>query len=124
LRTSRKPGVDGRTLISRLSFTHLAELIAIDDPLKRAFYEVECIRGNWSVRALERQITTLYFERSGLSRDKEKLAALAHAAADRVVGRYSSRHEDVIGKGDRQCKGDALRRPPWTRSLAWINPRA
>lgn len=62
-RTSRKPGVDGRTLITRLSFTHLAELIAIDDPLKRTFYEVEveCIRGNWSVRALKRQITGCQF---------------------------------------------------------------
>ncbi len=28
-------------------------MIAIDDPLKRTFYEVECIRGNWSVRELK-----------------------------------------------------------------------
>lgn len=69
-------------LFTRLSFSHLAELIAIPDPLKRAFYEIECIRGNWSVRALKRQIATLYFERSGLSTHKEKLAALAHAAAE------------------------------------------
>ena len=34
-KTTRRLRVDGRTLISRLSFTHLAELIAIDDPLKR-----------------------------------------------------------------------------------------
>ncbi len=65
-----------RTLFSGLSFTHLAEIIAIADPLKRAFYEIECIRGNWSVRALKRQIATLYFERSGLSKDKEKLAQM------------------------------------------------
>ncbi len=63
-------------LISRLSFSHIAELITIEDPLKRAFYEIECIRGNWSVRALRRQMVTLYFERSGLSKDKEKLAAM------------------------------------------------
>ncbi|MFZ2658572.1 MAG: PDDEXK nuclease domain-containing protein [Victivallales bacterium] len=65
-----------RMLVDRLSFTHLIELIALEDPLKRAFYEIECIRGNWSVRQLKRQIATLYFERSGLSRDKEKLAAM------------------------------------------------
>ena len=46
----------GSTLITSLSFTHLNELIAIDDPLKRAFYEVECIRGSWSVR--EPSLTT------------------------------------------------------------------
>ncbi len=76
--------MSGNTLISRLSFTHLAELIEIDDPLKRAFYEIECIRGNWSVRALKRQIATLYYERTGLSADKEKVAALAHAAAEQA----------------------------------------
>ncbi|MFN0314598.1 MAG: YhcG family protein [Burkholderiales bacterium] len=65
-----------RKLFTSLSFTHLAELIALDDPLKRAFYEIECIRGNWPVRALKRQIATLYFERSGLSKNKAKLAAM------------------------------------------------
>lgn len=69
-------------LVERLSFTHLVELVAIDDPLKRAFYEIECMRGNWSVRELRRQIVTLYFERSGLSRDKKKLAAMVKAGAE------------------------------------------
>jgi len=45
--------VNGKTILEKLSFTHLAELIKIDDPVKRAFYEVECIRGNWSVRELK-----------------------------------------------------------------------
>ena len=39
----------GQTLLSRLSFTHFSELLEIQDSLKRVFYEVECIRGNWSV---------------------------------------------------------------------------
>lgn len=68
--------ITGRMLLDRLSYTHLELLVAIDDPLKRAFYEIECIRGNWSVRTLKRQTATLYFERSGLSKDKEKLAAM------------------------------------------------
>jgi len=50
----------------------------VEDPLKRAFYEIECIGGNWSVRALKRQIASLYYERSGLSNDKKKLAELVH----------------------------------------------
>lgn len=66
----------GKKLLDSLSFSHFEQLISIDDPLKRAFYEIECIRGNWSVRALKRQIATLYFERSGLSKDKEKLSAM------------------------------------------------
>ncbi|MFN0060559.1 MAG: YhcG family protein [Planctomycetota bacterium] len=68
----------------------------IDDPLKRAFYEVECIRGNWSVRALKRQIATLYFERSGLSTNKEKLAALAHAVAEQAEPKLAIRDPYVF----------------------------
>jgi predicted nuclease of restriction endonuclease-like (RecB) superfamily len=72
----------GKKLMDSLSFSHFAELIEIDDPLKRAFYEIECIRGNWSVRALKRQIATLYFERSGLSKEKEKLAAMVQKGVE------------------------------------------
>jgi predicted nuclease of restriction endonuclease-like (RecB) superfamily len=83
--------IPGKTLLSKLSFSHLAELLEIDDPLKRAFYEIECIRGNWSVRALKRQIATLYCERSGLSADKEHVAALAHAAAEQAEPKLAIR---------------------------------
>ena len=79
---SPEMGVPLSTLFASLSFSHLVELIAIGDPLKRTFYEIECIRGNWSVRALKRQIATLYFERSGLSTDKNKLAALVQRGVE------------------------------------------
>ena len=48
-------------------------LSEIQDPLKRAFYEHELIQGCWSTRQLDRQISSLYYERSALSRDKEAL---------------------------------------------------
>jgi predicted nuclease of restriction endonuclease-like (RecB) superfamily len=70
-------------LIQRLSFSHFAELIGISDVTKRTFYEIECIRGNWSVRELKRQIGSLYYERSGLSRNKTKLSELAQRAAEK-----------------------------------------
>jgi predicted nuclease of restriction endonuclease-like (RecB) superfamily len=76
------PGLPPDVLLSSLSFTHFVELLKIEDALKRAFYEAECIRGTWSVRELKRQIGSLYFERSGLSRDKTKLAAMAQAKAE------------------------------------------
>lgn len=69
-------------LIQCLAFSHLAELLDLPDDTQRRFYEAECIRGNWSVRELRRQIASLYYQRSGLSKDKVKLSALAHAAAD------------------------------------------
>ncbi len=69
-------------LINTLSYSHLELLVVLDDPLKRAFYEIECIRGNWSVRELKRQIASLYFERSGLSKNKKKLAELVQSGAE------------------------------------------
>ena len=48
----------------------------IENPVKRAFYEMETIRGCWSVKELERQIASLYYERSGLSKNKEALSSL------------------------------------------------
>ena len=78
----KQPAIQALELIQRLSFSHFAELIAISDETKRLFYEIECIRGNWSVRELKRQIGSLYYERSGLSKDKKKLAALAQEGAE------------------------------------------
>lgn len=69
-------------LINTLSYSHLELLVVLDDPLKRAFYEIECIRGNWSVRELKRQIASLYFERSGLSKNKKRLAELVQSGAE------------------------------------------
>jgi predicted nuclease of restriction endonuclease-like (RecB) superfamily len=57
-------------LLSRLSFSHFVELIQLDSEIKRRFYEVQVIQSSWSVRALERAINTLLFERTGLSTDK------------------------------------------------------
>jgi len=66
-------------LVQKLTFTHFVELLRVDDPLQRAFYEIECVKGGWSVRELKRQMGSLLFERLGLSTDKEKLLRLTAA---------------------------------------------
>jgi predicted nuclease of restriction endonuclease-like (RecB) superfamily len=76
--------IDGKTLISQLSFSHFVELLYLEDATKRTFYEVECIQGNWSVRELKRQIHSLYYERCGLSIDKKKLSKLAQQGAEQA----------------------------------------
>lgn len=58
-------------LINRLSFSHFVELINADTPLKRCFYEVQAIKNNWSSRELGRAMSTLLYERTGLSQNKE-----------------------------------------------------
>ena len=73
-------------LISKLSYTHLELIVDLEDETKRSFYEVEAVRGNWSVRELKRQIASLYFERSGLSLNKQKLSELAHQSAEQQTG--------------------------------------
>jgi predicted nuclease of restriction endonuclease-like (RecB) superfamily len=78
-------------LIHRLSYSHLELIVDIDDDLKRTFYEIECILGNWSVRELKRQINSLYYERSGLSKDKTKLTALAQEGAEIVEPKLAIR---------------------------------
>ncbi len=60
-----------------LSWTHYRMLLAVDEPGKRAFYEIEAIKNNWSARELERQICSLLHERLALSRDKKGLMRLA-----------------------------------------------
>lgn len=80
--TDQLPGVKPELLFNRLSFTHLAAILPCKDPLKRAFYETMAIRGTWSVRELQRQIDSNYYERSGWSKHPEQLAQLVDAKAE------------------------------------------
>ena len=45
------------TLISKLSFSHIREIMTQSDPLARYFYEMECIKGTWSVKELASSLT-------------------------------------------------------------------
>lgn len=64
-------------LFNRLNFSSLLLLSKIDNDLKRAFYEQEAIRGCWTVTELDRQVSSQYYERMGLSKDKKALQKLA-----------------------------------------------
>ncbi|MSP53866.1 MAG: DUF1016 family protein [Gammaproteobacteria bacterium] len=74
--------VPADNLLNSLSFSHFVELLKLDTPLKRTFYEVECIKGGWAVKELRRQINSLYYERSALSTNKQKLSDLTHTASE------------------------------------------
>ena len=64
-----------QNILSKLSFSHITEIMTQDDPLARFFYETECIKGTWSVKELRRQISTNLYFRSGVSKDPKKLLA-------------------------------------------------
>ena len=60
-------------LVNHLSFSHIREIMVIDDAFERFFYETECIKCNWSVRELRRQIKTNLYVRAGISKKPELL---------------------------------------------------
>ena len=74
-------------LFYKLNYTSLAYLTNIEEPLKRAFYEQETIRGCWTVRELDRQVSSQYYERMGLSKDKKALQKLAVKNAQQLAPR-------------------------------------
>ena len=73
---SGKFQTSGKTLISRLSYSHIYEIMKESDPLARYFYEQECIKCTWSVRELRRQISTNLYVRAGISSNPEKMLSL------------------------------------------------
>ena len=70
-------------VFNRLSFSHIVELLHLDDDLQRTFYAVETMRGPWSFRELQRQIDTKYYERSGWSKKPELLAKRVSGKAEK-----------------------------------------
>jgi len=79
-----------QTLSGKLSWSHYVELLSITDDLARSFYEKQCIKENWSVRELRRQINSMLFERIALSKDKKGVLQLAKK------GQIIEKEEDII----------------------------
>ena len=67
-----------QTVSDKLTWSHICELIKIDDELERSFYEKECYKEKWDVRTLRRQMDSALFLRLATSRDKEGILALAN----------------------------------------------
>jgi len=53
-----------------LSWSHYVRILSVEDTEARSFYETEALRGGWSVRQLDRQISSQFYERTALSRNK------------------------------------------------------
>lgn len=84
--------VSGKSLIHKsqtlsgkftLSWSHYCLLMRLEEAQNRDFYESECMRGNWSVRQLDRQIQSMLYERTALS--KRKAAVMGKARSTPVV---------------------------------------
>ncbi|MGP8329709.1 MAG: PDDEXK nuclease domain-containing protein [Methanosarcinaceae archaeon] len=65
------------TVSHKLGWSHICELVKIDDPLERSFYEKQITLENWSIRELKRQKKSSLFLRLAASRDKKGILQLA-----------------------------------------------
>ena len=74
----------------KLTWSHICELVTIDDQLEREFYEKECISEGWTVDELHRQKESGLFMRLAVSKDKQGVLALAHE------GQQVQTPEDVV----------------------------
>ncbi|MFR7991908.1 MAG: PDDEXK nuclease domain-containing protein [Lachnospiraceae bacterium] len=79
-----------QTVSDKLSWSHICELIKLDDDLERSFYERQTVNENWSVRELQRQIDSALFLRLAVSRDKDGILSLAQRGIE------VQKPEDVI----------------------------
>lgn len=61
-----------RAIATRLTWSHLVELLPLDRPLQREFYAEMCRLEGWSVRVLRERIAGMLYERTALSREPEE----------------------------------------------------
>lgn len=79
-----------QTLSAKLSWSHYVELLKIDDPLERSFYEKQAEQEQWGVRELKRQMKSMLFHRLALSTNKNEVMRLAKQ------GKIIERPEDLL----------------------------
>ena len=79
-----------QTVSAKLSWSHFVELLKLDDPLDRSFYQKECENAHWGVRELKRQMKSMLFQRLALSKNKDEVLKLARD------GQIIEKPEDIL----------------------------
>jgi predicted nuclease of restriction endonuclease-like (RecB) superfamily len=92
LQGNQPQSIEDINKIFPLSWSHYRLLMRIDDSFKREFYETESTKGNWSVRQLDRQIQSMLYERTALS--KRKLAVIDKANKNQIIMRPEDEIKD------------------------------
>ena len=72
-------------LFSHLSYTHFTLIRGVENAVARIFYELETIKGVWTVRELKRQIETNYFERSAISSNPQKMSEYVQSKTQKMT---------------------------------------
>ncbi|MBQ9184108.1 MAG: DUF1016 family protein [Neisseriaceae bacterium] len=79
-----------QTVSAKLSWSHFVELLKLDNPLERSFYQKECENAHWGVRELKRQMKSMLFQRLALSKNKDEVLKLAQD------GQIIEKPEDIL----------------------------
>ena len=79
-----------QTVSAKLSWSHYVELLKLDDPLERSFYEKEALSEHWGVRELKRQMKSMLFHRLALSTNRDEVIRLAKE------GQIIEQPEDIL----------------------------
>jgi len=79
-----------QTRSGNLSWSHLIELLSVEEDLARSFYEKQCLHDKWSVRELKRQINSALFHRIALSKDKKGVLELS------TKGQIVEKNNDIV----------------------------
>jgi predicted nuclease of restriction endonuclease-like (RecB) superfamily len=90
-----------------LPWSHYVRLLSVKNPLAREFYEIEALRGGWTVKQLNRQIGTQFYERTALSRNKAAM----------LTKGQQPKPEDVVSV-DEEIKDSFV-----LEFLGWVGPR-
>ncbi len=105
-------------LRGELTWTHYRLLLKVEEENIRSFYMLEAINNNWSTRELERQISSLLYERIALSRDKEevkeqrwswKISSMEKTKNESLLKERLTKTARMI---DRHCGKERIRRKP------------
>lgn len=86
----------GYSVSSQLTWTHWRALLRVQNEVARNYYIEECSAANWSVRQLERQINTMYYERMLASRDKDAVRAEIEQSAPKALQPREIIHDPFI----------------------------
>lgn len=76
--------IPAELLFKNISYSHFTLIMGVENPLARTFYEIETIKGVWTVRELRRQIDTNYFERSAISTNPEKMSLAVQSKTQKM----------------------------------------
>jgi predicted nuclease of restriction endonuclease-like (RecB) superfamily len=76
----------------KLPWSHYVRLLSVKNPNAREFYEIEALRGGWAERQLDRQISSMFYERTALSKNK---SAMLKKGAKPLEGEILSPEQEI-----------------------------